>query len=172
MLFRSLTSRNIAIVKCCFLWKLQHIASILGMKSVAQRIARVKRKECKYCKARCLKTQLMLEEKETARRSALIRNKAVSHKIEPTQHFGLEQSNMVFSKSSPALGDQKIDYSSAEWDLNETAAALDKLPIPDYKVSSWDEADGTSSRSTASSNTTTPSDVPSGLIEGQCAFDG
>lgn len=168
VVLRMLTSRNIAIVKCCFLWKLESIATKLKLKHLAVWLSKIKRNECKCCQERCHKQHA--GNQATSHHPSLVQMKAKSHKTEPTQHFGIDDAKMVFSKSSPALGDPKVNYPFAEWDPAEAASSVEKLPIPAYKVTSWDGSEGTLTSSTQSM--TSSNDVPSGLIEGQCAFEG
>ena len=165
---RILTTRNIAILKCCLLSELEKMASNLRLHFLEQRLRRIERRECEYCKTHCRRHKT--EDRPQESPPALVRQKAISHKInKPTQHFGLDEASMVVSKSSPSLGDRKTDYQLTEWNVDEATASIEKLPLPEYTTSVWDDSEGGPLQSRASS---TFSDVQVELVEGQCAFEG
>lgn len=167
---RLLTRSNIASLKCCFLWKLERIMLRLAMKSVAKRISRISRHECAHCKERCRRTR-GLEFKAThppGRKPVHVQ----SQQMEPRKHFEQEPSHMKVSKSSPNLRDRKPEYITTEWDSSNAKEAVETLPIPEYNMSGWDEDDPSLQSSRSLSNQSSFNDVHSGLIEGQCAYEG
>ena len=164
---RVLTRRNVAILKCCALYQLERLASSARLKSLSKWIHEVKRVECAQCKARCQKHSEIQEAKEKLQHQPLTRTHAFSHKIEPGQHFKVDESRMVFSHSSHALGDHKTDYNLTAWNPKEAKEAVENLPLPEYPLNAWE--DKSERLSSTSSNL---SDVQSQLIEGQCAHEG
>ena len=163
---RILTTRNIAILKCCLLSELEKMAAHLKLHFLEQCLRAIERRECEYCRTHC--HHYKKEDHPQESHPDLVRQKAFSHKIEPTKHFGLDEASMVVSKSSPSLGDPKIDYQMAEWDADEATASIDKLPIPNYTTSAWDDSEGAPLQTQSS----IAADVQVELVEGQCAFEG
>eukprot|EP00210_Caulerpa_lentillifera_P005334 g5097.t1 len=147
---RVLTQTRIRILKCCFLWKLSKTFQILNLYSLSNQLDKIQRNDCAFCHHR----------REVHEKTSVIssRIKSRGFKIPPTQHFEMNKSHLAVSASSPALtGPTDVD----------AAGELQSDPVNDYNLRSWTE------EPVSTGDTMDPlMEVPSGLIEGQCAHIG